>query len=241
MRYGIISDIHGNLQAFEAVISQLKKEKVDAFLCAGDVVGYGANPGECIELLEDLKIPCVAGNHDWAVTGKTDTAYFNDLARESIRWTQKYLPPEGMNFLNRLELIYASPDLMLVHGLLPHPERFDYLTETDQASAMFPCLDRQICFVGHTHVPQIFIQDKNGVFESGELNIRIEDGKKYIVNVGSVGQPRDGDSQAAYCVYDSESKTAAIKRTPYAVEEAQKMIVQAGLSFFLAQRLSMGR
>ncbi len=241
MKYGVFSDIHGNLQALEAVLDALKKEKVDFYLCGGDVVGYGANPQECIDRILRFDIPCIAGNHDWAVIDKTDIAYFNPVAKAAIFWTKSKMQPQGVKFLNELEIIFKHQELMMVHGLLPFPERFDYLTEVHQAQEMFAYMDGKICFVGHTHVPQIFIQEDEKITESYSAEIEISNGKKYIINVGSVGQPRDGVPLAAYCVYDSKLQTAAIKRIPYEIQEAQERILQAGLPVFLAQRLALGR
>ena len=241
MRYGIFSDIHGNLQAFTAVMAQLGQENIDAFLCVGDVVGYGANPQECIELLLSLKAPGVAGNHDWGVVGKTDIAYFNPAAQKAVHWTREHILIQGADYLKELKLIYQNDDLELVHGLLPHPELFGYLTKIDQAIEMFPFLENTICFVGHTHVPKIFVQQGDKVYESASLEIDIENVHKYIINVGSAGQPRDGNPLAAYCVYDTERKTVSIKRVPYNIKEAQKRILAAGLPVFLANRLAWGQ
>lgn len=241
MRYGIFSDIHGNLPAFEAVLAQLSRDKVDRYLCAGDVVGYGANPRECIDLMKGLNAPCVAGNHDWGAVGKTDIANFNPVAKEAILWTGDNIQLLDQIYLNQLELIFINQDLQIVHSLLPHPERFDYLTELDQATEMFPLLESDICFIGHTHVPQIFIQNGDEFCESDSLDVTLDHKGKYIVNVGSVGQPRDGNPFAAYCIYDSGKKTVTIHRVPYDIPEAQRRITAAGLPEFLARRLAAGK
>ena len=128
----------------------------------------------------------------------------------------------------------------MVHGLLPFPERFEYLLDTAQAVRMFPHLPQALCFVGHTHVPQIFINEKDIVIALNATTLTLEETKKYIVNVGSVGQPRDGNPKAAYCIFDSEKKSLEIRRVPYPVEEAQARILAAGLPAYLARRLAVG-
>ncbi len=241
MRYGIFSDVHGNLQALEFVLFALKQERAESHLCVGDVVGYGANPHECIDLLKNLPSVCVAGNHDWAVVDKINIDYFNPLAKAAILWTKENASREDMAFLGCLNLIYKTTEFVLVHGTLEEPAYFHYLLDVRQAAGMFKLMDVPLCFVGHSHIPDIFINRGGRVERSPSLEISLEENCQYIVNVGSVGQPRDGNPQASFCVYDSTEKTISIKRVDYDIEEAQRRIVAAGLSVFLASRLAVGR
>ena len=241
MRYGIFSDVHANLEAMESVVNSLRREKIDNYFCVGDVVGYGANPHECIEAVKSLGATSIAGNHDWAVIGRVDTRYFNPMAKEAIHWTKRYALREDMIFLDNLKLIYKNDDFILVHGTLQEADYFHYLIDDRQAQETFELMDRDVCFVGHSHVPGIFTKKENRIQYSSMSEIYLEDGCQYIINVGSVGQPRDGNPMAAYCVYDTEAKTIFIKRINYIVEEAQRKIMKAGLPAFLASRLAVGR
>ena len=240
MRYGIFSDVHGNFPALQAVVKALAKESIDEYYCVGDVVGYGADPDECIRLIKELPAVCVAGNHDWAVVGRVDVEYFNSWAKSAVVWTREHLSREGFDFLNQLDMIYENNTIALVHATLPHPEEFDYLSDINKVTAMFPLIPKNICFIGHTHVPEIFIQQPGRSVWCDTMSVQVDQAKKYIVNVGSVGQPRDGNPQAAYCIYDLDKNTMAIKRTRYDIHEAQKRILKAGLPPFLADRLSSG-
>jgi predicted phosphodiesterase len=241
MRYGIFSDIHANLEALESVIAALRQESIDRFWCPGDVVGYGANPQECVERVKELPATTIAGNHDWAVLGKANLEYFNPLAKAAVCWTQEHIDKEGLKFLKNLPLVFEDEEAMMVHGALPHPENFEYLTTVSAAREMFPLFQRNVCFIGHTHVPFIIKNHNGELAVEKDLKIKIEPDCQYIINVGSVGQPRDGNPQAAYCIFDSKLKTLAIERVEYDMATAQKKIIDAGLPGPLAQRLSMGR
>lgn len=242
MRYGIFSDIHSNLEALYAVIKAYKKEKIDKFLCIGDVVGYAANPKECIEEVKRLSMITVAGNHDWATINLFPLDYFNPLAKEAISWTQRNLDEQDRYFLEGLQLVYKNEDFTLVHGTLDDPGAFNYMTDGYTASKTFELLDNDICFVGHTHVPCVFIKSKDGkIAYRVENSINIKEDNKYIINVGSVGQPRDGNPQAAYCIYDSDNRTAEIKRINYDIQAVRNKILDAALPKFLGDRLIVGR
>lgn len=241
MRYGIFSDIHGNLEALETVLAAYKKERIDHYFCVGDVVGYGANPHECIEAVRNLGAVCIAGNHDWAVVEKVDIEYFNPMARAAVLWTRKVAGRDDMAFLDRLKLIYKNDDFILVHGTLNEPAYFHYLVDSNQAELIFPLMDRNVCFVGHSHVAGVFVRKENKIEYSNISEIKIEEGCQYIVNAGSVGQPRDNNPAAVYCVYDTDEKVIQVKRVDYDVEAAQKRILEAGLPSFLAVRLAAGR
>lgn len=242
MRYGIFADIHSNLEALDTVIAAYKKEAIDKYLCIGDIVGYAANPKECIEKIKALCMITVAGNHDWAAVDLFSADYFNPVAREAIFWTKRNLDDSDKYFLESLKLIYKNEHLTLVHGTLNNPQEFNYMTDGYTAEETFNLLEINICFVGHSHVAGMFIKDKSEQLHYREDNsLNIKDENKYIINVGSVGQPRDGNPQAAYGIYDTVKKEVQIKRIDYNIEKTRKKIIRAGLPHFLADRLALGR
>ena len=242
MRYGIFSDVHSNIEALNAVVAALEKEKIDSYLCAGDVVGYASAPRDSIEVVKSLADITIAGNHDWAAVDKFALDYFNQYAKEAILWTGNNLGQEDRHFLESLTLVYKNQDLILVHGTLQNPEEFDYMTDEYAARETFRLMEHDICFVGHTHIAGTFKKDKfDAIDYSEDKFISIEPGNKYIVNVGSVGQPRDRNPKAAYCVYDSDEKEVHIKRVDYDTGTARRMIIDAGLPKFLGDRLLTGR
>lgn len=241
MRYGIISDIHSNLEALEAVLNACREDGARSILCLGDIVGYGANPKECIRIVQNLNAPCIAGNHDWAVTGQLDTSDFNDAAKEAVHWTRGKLDSQEMEYLKRLDLVYKNDDFILVHGSLHRPEEFIYLIDSTQAPDTFYLMDRKVCFIGHTHVPLTFIELGNTVQFNQSARIEFKEDQKYIVNVGSVGQPRDGNPLASYGIYDPDLRRVEIKRVSYDIEAAQGKIFEARLPEMLARRLMVGQ
>ncbi len=242
MRYGIFSDVHANLEALEAVLVAYKKEAIDEFIYGGDIVGYGANPKECITRVKAIAKVAVAGNHDWASVDLFPTTYFNPLAAQAVSWTRQNLDPADEQFLKSLQLIFKNADLTLVHGTLHNPEEFDYMMDGYAADQTFEILETDICFLGHSHLPGFFIQDKDKRISYQEKGtLAIEKDKQYIVNVGSVGQPRDHNPDAAYCIYDTDKKRVEIKRIKYDIETARKKIINAGLPEFLGDRLLSGK
>lgn len=240
MRYGIFSDVHSNLEALESVFSAFKEESIDTYLCIGDVVGYAADPCECIRMVKGNADVCITGNHDWASVDKFSTDYFNSLALAAIRWTRQRLGKDERVFLESLELAFVNKDLTLVHGTLDDPQEFNYLFDSDDAAKTFAALTTPVCFVGHTHVAGVFIKEKENILYGQPSHVTIEDNNSYIVNVGSVGQPRDGNPDAAYCIYDTAKKEVAIKRVPYDRELVRKKIIEGGLPHKLGDRLLVG-
>jgi len=242
MRYAIFSDIHSNLESLESALAAYNKEGIDKYLCVGDIVGYGANPKECMQIIRDKDIITVAGNHDWAIGGRFSIHYFNPYAREAVFWTEEQLDKTELEYLNNLELIYQEEDFCLVHGTLIKPEYFDYLFELSDTKLSFQVMKTNLCFVGHTHSPITFIKDSNNKINfTKDQNIPVEPNKKYIINVGSVGQPRDGDSRGCLCVYDSKEKIIQIKRFEYDIKTAQSKILKVNLPSLLATRLELGQ
>ncbi len=242
MKYAIIADIHANLEAWLAVKNELAKETSQKIICLGDIVGYGANPKECLREAQEACDYIIAGNHDWAVCGLFDLNYFNLYAREAVKWTAKIIDERHKAYLKRLPITLDMDNFTCVHGSLYHPEEFNYILSLDAAAMTFANLKKDICFIGHSHAPAIIIYDKNGDIDYIDSEaIEVTEGKKYIINVGSIGQPRDGNPDSCYCVYDTNKKSIKIKRVPYEVHLAQKKIIDAGLPHFLAARLAGGR
>jgi len=243
VRYGIISDIHGNLEALEKVLDVLEKEEVDKIYCVGDIVGYGADPRKCIDIVQERKIPSVKGNHDSAVCGETDIEYFNPYAKEAVLWTRENLTEPDIEYLAGLPMKIEEEDFTIVHATLIEPEAWNYIFTTYEAHRNLLMSDSQVCFIGHSHVPVVFWEGEDEPIrykQEPEFKMELQEGFKYLVNVGSVGQPRDGDSRAAFAIYDTESKVLEVRRVEYDIKQAQQKIVQAGLPQFLAVRLMFG-
>lgn len=242
MRYGIFADVHSNIEALDAVIEAYRKESIDKYLCAGDLVGYAANPRECIGKIKALAELSVAGNHDRASIDLFSTDHFNPMAREAILWTRPNLQGQEKKYLASLDLTFKNKDLTLVHGSLDHPEEFDYITDNYTALKTFELLETDICFIGHSHVAGIFIKDKNeDLTYCEEDRLDLDKNNKYIVNVGSVGQPRDANPKAAYCIYDTDKRKVCIKRIDYDIEKTREKIIASGLPQYLGDRLLVGR
>ncbi len=242
MRYAIIADIHANLAAFTAVLEDIEhRGGVEEIWCLGDVVGYGPDPHQCLELLRQYKHVCVAGNHDWGAIGKADIANFNPDAAAACRWTAQQLSPEDKQYLESLPLVIEKDGFTLVHGS-PREPIWEYLISTSIASVNFPFFQSPYCLVGHSHVPLVF-KDEGGACAFSRLlpNVGLMLGKnRLIINPGGVGQPRDGDSRASYAIYDGETKLVRLYRLPYDIEATQDKMVQQGLPIRLAVRLKHG-
>ena len=242
MRYGIFSDVHANLEALEAVLGVFQEDNIDEYLCLGDLVGYAANPKECIERVKKLSLATVAGNHDRASVDLFPANYFNSMAQEAITWTKQKISAIHKRFLESLELIFQDNALTLTHLTLQRPAVFHYMIDSHAADKTFALLKTQVCFVGHSHVPGVFIKDRSQrIRYHQDPVVVLESDKQYIFNAGSVGQPRDGNPDAAYCVYDTKKQKVEIKRVKYDIRAAARKIIDAGLSEFLADRLSWGR
>lgn len=243
MKYGIFSDIHSNKEAFEVVLKALEKEKIDHYVFLGDLVGYGAEPKACIEMMKKLISlhPCsyVAGNHDYAVCGQTPYHTYVKYAVEVIEWTKTQLNASDMEFLSQMPLIHSLGDFIGVHANLVSPGDWGYVLDIDDAYLNFSLLDNQICFIGHSHRPICFTASSTIDWQENK-KIKIQEGTKYIINVGSVGQPRDGNPQLSFAIYDTNRKTVEVKRLDYEIRSVQEKIVKAGLPRILADRLSIG-
>jgi diadenosine tetraphosphatase ApaH/serine/threonine PP2A family protein phosphatase len=241
MRYAIIADIHANLAAFRAVLEDIGHQgKADRIWCLGDVVGYGPDPHECIDLLQQTNHICVAGNHDWAAIGKIGITEFNPDAAAACQWTTRQLTPADVAYLGTLPLVIEQGEFTLVHGS-PREPIWEYLTSISVAGENFAFFKTRYCLVGHSHVPLVFTKSKSGV-SAGQLpGYGATLGKeRLIINPGAVGQPRDGDPRASYVIYNSEAKTVKHYRVPYDIRATQDKMVAHGLPIRLVARLSYG-
>ena len=240
MRFAIFSDTHSNLEALEAVLADARKRKCTHFVCLGDIVGYNANPHECVERIRELDCPTVKGNHDEQASLSLSTSDFNELAERAIQWTRDNLTEEDKQWLRELPLQKKVRDFTIVHATLDTPAQWGYVFNNLDAAASFTYQHTTACFFGHTHVPMVFIRDESVRRERID-HIRIEPTKKYMINMGSVGQPRDGNWRAAYCIYDIENNLVEQLRVKYDLAGAQQKIIKAGLPRLLAERLALGR
>lgn len=239
-RIGIFSDIHGNVHALQSVLAELDKREVDFVLCCGDVVGYGGNPNECVELLRERNIPTIAGNHDHAALNLVDITYFNDIAREAIIWTREELKSYNLAWLKELPLSIELDEMLFVHASPNQPENWNYIITMGQARTGFQHFTQTVCFIGHSHTPFI-VENNHGELicpETPQIHCRAN--CRYLVNVGSVGQPRDRNPEACFSIYDRSEKTIEIIRTDYDMNGAQETILSKGLPPELAERLAYG-
>lgn len=240
MRFAILSDLHANLEATEAVLADAHEHDCTHFICLGDVVGYNANPHECLEIVQKMQCPVVKGNHDEQATLTESSRGFNALAEAAINWTRAHLTNEDKEWLRALPLTQQVHDFTIVHATLDAPDQWGYVFNSLDAVASFAYQETTVCFFGHTHVAGAFVRD-DGVKKMKIDRLPIEETKKYFINVGSVGQPRDGDWRAAYCIYHVEKNVVEQRRIKYDLATAQKKIIQAGLPHLLADRLELGR
>ncbi len=240
MRYAVVSDLHSNLEALEAVLKEVQKEGVDQLLCAGDLVGYGPDPAACLERLRKEGVQSVSGNHDLAAVGQMDLEWFNPYARAAAEWTMNHLPEREKQYLKDLPLIRKEGPVTLAHGSLHEPEQFHYLFDPEEAEPSLKLQETPVAFIGHTHVPRIFIQTEEGISLLDAGSIDLDPRSKYLVNVGSVGQPRDRDPRAAWCLYDEKAQHLEIRRVDYPIAQTQAKMRKARLPEFLIERLAYG-
>lgn len=245
MRYLIFTDIHGNLEALLAVLKFVQKKKIDYYIFLGDLVGYGASPNEIIQKVQNLKpISMIRGNHDKAVCGLDSIETFNPIAASAIYWTKTRILKKNNDFLRRLKKgpQIIQDNITICHGA-PFDEDYYIFGEFDAVEA-FNYIKTPLCFFGHTHFPFVYTKRDNSVEETfleGNYNeIKIEKDVTYLINPGSVGQPRDRNPRAACAIYDSQMRKIRFYRLDYDIDEAQKKILEERLPPALAQRLSLG-
>lgn len=241
MRYLVISDIHANLMAFEAVLQDAGNEW-DRVWCLGDIVGYGPDPNECAQRLQQYDHVSLSGNHDWAVLGKLDIESFNSEARAALRWTQETISAETQAFLAQLPPLTEETPFTLAHGS-PRQPVWEYILDERSAAENFHYFDTPYCLVGHSHVPFVFKEIEDGKSRSAlpQYGEPIALGEqRLIINPGSVGQPRDSDPRAAYALLDGKAMTWEHRRVPYDIAETQDRMRKVGMPFRLVARLELG-
>jgi diadenosine tetraphosphatase ApaH/serine/threonine PP2A family protein phosphatase len=240
MRRAVLSDIHGNLEALEAVLADLLQRGVESMACLGDFVGYGASPNECVSALEPLVEAGVVGNHDLASTGRLRLGGFRSDAAVAARWTDERLTPEHRAWLTELPLTVVWHGIRLVHASPSDPDEWRYVLSVAEAIEEFHGFQERVCLIGHSHVAGAFVESKRRVAYVREPELAIDPDSRYLVNVGSVGQPRDGDWRAAYLIVDEDRSVLQHVRVEYDVDRAARRILDAGLPSFLAERLRWG-
>jgi predicted phosphodiesterase len=240
-RIGIFSDIHGNLQALETVLRVFEEsEQVDRLYCCGDIVGYGGNPNECCDVVRAKGYPTVAGNHDHAALKLTDISYFNEIAKTAIQWTGDVLTPENVEYLRSLPMQIEDEEMLIVHASPKEPEAWNYILTLGDARMNFEYFKQQICFIGHSHQPFIIEYTEGNLSCPSNPRVSVVEDHRYLVNVGSVGQPRDGNPDASYAIYDRKEQYIEIKRVTYDLDGAKQAILDNSLPPQLADRLNHG-
>ncbi len=243
MRYGLFSDVHSNLEAMTVVANAFKKEGVGQSLCLGDLVGYYANPVEVLDLIHSMNCwKILMGNHDAACLGQTPLSRFNEPAAQAILWTRERLAPRHYAFLSSLRMREEIGDIDLVHSSPHEPEEWHYLTQPEDLERNFRHFPGKICFFGHVHKPFIAEREPSGaIWILPEADYVLKPHCRYLVNVGSVGQPRDGNPRTSFVIYDTDASKLSIRRLDYDFEATMKKTLDAGLPDYLAQRLKTGK
>jgi predicted phosphodiesterase len=241
MKFAILSDIHSNFEALQVVLEHSRQQECTHYVCLGDVVGYGPNPVECLEIVRSLNCPVVMGNHDEYCAGEMDLTGFNPMASDAIKWTRQQLSEEQRSWLHNLKYTRGVEGFTIVHATLDLPERWAYVFDRLAAQSSFNYQHTPVCFNGHTHVPVAFVRSPAGIHGGLYTKIKIEVGRKYFINVGSIGQPRDRNPKASYVIFDLDNNVIEGHRLDYDIALTQKKIHAAGLPASLADRLAQGR
>ncbi len=241
MKIAMISDVHANLEALEKVLRDIEKQGVEKIHFLGDAIGYGCNPNECVDLIVkhcDIKI---MGNHDYAALGLESAESFNKAARASLEWTQASLKQKTIEKLTDFEFDADFLDFHLVHATPKEPEAWQYVFNVEQAAEQFQHFPQSACFVGHSHIPVLFVrQDSGEVTAHFKTKHKFVKDKKHLINVGSVGQPRDKDCRACYVTIDVTGGNMEYRRVEYDIKKTQEKMAKAQLPEFLIERLSVG-
>jgi predicted phosphodiesterase len=238
MRYLVFSDVHGNIEALERVLEHAAMHRPDIIVSLGDVVGYGANPNECVEMVHERAQIRIGGNHDLAVAGIMGYGDFNRTAKRAIDWTAKIIEPRHIEHLSRYDATRRHENCVFAHASPVDPLDFEYIYTMKQARCLFETRNEKFMFVGHTHIPSCIAWNRTDGYIALESSIvQLTPGSRYLINVGSIGQPRDGITAASYALLDTKKETLSIRRIPYDIEQAQEKIRSAGLPESLASRL----
>jgi len=239
-KYAILGDVHSNWEALTAVLEDAQAQGVNAYVCVGDVVGYNANPSECLERIRALNCLTVRGNHDHYCSNDEKLLDFQPLAASVVSWTRRQLSPDQFQYLKALPLFSKTEGFTIVHSTLDMPDKWGYIFDTLDAEAHFNYQTTAVCFYGHTHLPMVF-EKQHRVTRGAYTKLKIAQGRKYFINVGSVGQPRDGDPRSAYAIYDCQAREVELRRVPYDIGQTQHKIRKGGLPERLALRLAFGK
>ena len=242
MLYGICSDIHSNATAFKAVLESMHDNGVERKVCLGDIVGYGVDTDECVDLVRENMDFCLIGNHDSVAVKNESSEGFNPYAKQAIEWTQKHLSKESISYIRSLPYIHEENDICFVHASPLSPADWVYVTDLEDALNAFDHFSERYCFVGHTHSPVIIASRPMAIPKIlDEYEYVIANTERLLVNVGSVGQPRDRDPRACWCLLDTETKCVRLIRVDYDIRETQNRMKKQGMPSFLIDRLSVGR
>jgi len=239
----VFSDIHSNLEAFQAVLADMRTIRFHRMICLGDVSGYAASPKDCLDLLRTLETGVLQGNHDFAVVDDRILLDMSGPAVTGVRYAREQLSASRRDFLAALPMVATHGELQFVHSSLDHPEAWTYLRREPEIRAHFAAQTDPVCFCGHTHIPGVFHLDSADEIQSLGASGRIELPRegKILINAGSVGQPRDRNPDACYVVYETATRTVEFRRVPYDIEAAKERIIRAGLPKITAERLSFGK
>jgi diadenosine tetraphosphatase ApaH/serine/threonine PP2A family protein phosphatase len=242
MRYAIFSDTHANVEALRAVLGAYEGERVDRFACLGDTVGYGASPNECCDLIREKAAFTILGNHDAAVAGRMDYSYYYDAARNALDLHAGQLTPANMTWLRSLPYEVREEGLSFCHGSPVNLEDFEYIFSTEQAARCLDIWDKlaTVTFIGHSHLCKAFALTRDEVFEVVSETFEVRPDHRYIISVGSVGQPRDYDPRASYTIYDTAARTFEFKRVAYDIDAAARKIFDTSLERNFGNRLFLG-
>jgi len=242
MRIGIFSDTHANIEALTAVIKAFESERIDRLVCLGDTVGYGASPNECADIVRKVAAFTILGNHDAAVAGRMDYSYYYDAARNALDHHANVLSKDNMEWLKALPYQVREGNLLFCHGSPMNLEEFEYIFAPEQAARCIDIWDQlgDLTFIGHSHLCKAFALTQEDVFEVVADKFQVRKGHKYIISVGSVGQPRDYDNRASYTIYDTDDKTFEFKRVAYDIEASAKKIFATDLERNFGNRLFLG-
>jgi diadenosine tetraphosphatase ApaH/serine/threonine PP2A family protein phosphatase len=233
LRIAIISDIHGNVEALETALSHIKSNAVDSIYCLGDIVGYGANPAECIDIVQDITSGVVLGNHDEAVFKSGAEDHFSQFAAQAVQWTRSKLSDTHIAFLKSLPLRISIHDMLMVHSAPGSPEAWKYIFNSMDAASQKDNFTERLCFIGHSHIPGCYSLTRNETQYSSQ--------GRFIINVGSIGQPRDADPRLSYGLVDTFVGSYENVRLEYDVQRASDKIKKSGLPGYLADRILQGR
>lgn len=242
MRIAIVSDVHSNIEALSEVVKEVEKLRADRVVCLGDVVGYGASPNQCCEIIRELAETTLLGNHDAAVAGRMDYSFYYEAARHALDWSATIMTDENAAWLRSLPYTYRIGDVGFCHGSPLDPQAYEYIFALEQARELMPFIHElpDITFIGHSHLCKAFAVGNTETNDVVAQKFGIRRGYKYIVSVGSVGQPRDYDNRACFVLHDTDARTVEYHRVEYDIDGSAQKIFDADLAPNFGKRLFLG-